>query len=205
MPSVSAPRRGSLLRTAMATTIAVLVVPSQAVGAQAARAQPRAANGPAAGFPDAWVGRWEGELTTVSPPDSVRNRVPVAREIAPEAQGGAWTWRTVFNRDTVNGVRPYRLVARDAARGRYAIDERNGLVLEATWMGGTLVSVFQVGGRVLESREEVRGDTLVQELAWWSAAPAERMRGAGANAEQGAEVLVFRVEGRQRMVMRRVR
>jgi len=205
MPSVSAPRRGSLLRTAMAATIAVLVVPSQAVGAQAARAQPRAANGPAAGFPDAWVGRWEGELITTTPPDSVRNRVPVAREIAPEAQGGAWTWRTVFNRDTVNGVRPYRLVARDAARGRYVMDEGNGVELEATWVAGTLVSVFQVGSRVLESREEVRGDTLVQDLVWWSATPSGRVRGAGANAEQGAEVLLYRVEGRQRMVMRRVR
>jgi hypothetical protein len=31
------------------------------------------------------------------------------------------------------------------------------------------------------------------------------MRGAGANAEQGMEVLAYQVEGRQRMVMRRVR
>ena len=174
-----------------------------ALDAQRAPAAPSAAG--STGFPASWVGRWEGELTTTAPPDSVRNRIPVVREIAPEAQGGAWTWRTVFNRDTVNGVRPYRLVVRDAARGRYAVDEGNGLELEATWVAGTLISVFQVGGRVLESREEVRGDTLVQELVWWSATPSGRMRGAGANAEQGMEVLAYQVEGRQRMVMRRVR
>jgi hypothetical protein len=170
-----------------------------------ALAAQRAGPVPDSTFPAAWVGRWAGEVVTVSPPGSVRNRVPVVRDIAPEPQGGGWTWRTVFNGDTVNGVRPYRLVVRDAARGRYAVDEGNGLELEATWVAGTLISVFQVGGRVLESREEVRGDTLVQDLVWWSAVPSGRMRGAGANAEQGMEVLAYQVEGRQRMVMRRVR
>jgi hypothetical protein len=136
-------------------------------------------------FPTAWAGRWVGELVTVSPPDSVRNRVPVVRDIPPEPQGTAWTWRTVFNGDTVNGVRPYRLLVRDAARGRYVVDEGNGLELDATWVAGTLISVFQVGGRVLESREEVRGDTLVQELIWWSATPSGRMRGAGPMPNRG--------------------
>lgn len=189
----------------LARAAAPAAVVALALLAPAVCAQSRPADGRAAGFPAAWVGRWEGELITTTPPDSARNRVAVAREIAPEPQGGAWRWRTVFNRDTVNGVRPYRLVARDTARGRYVMDEGNGVELDATWVAGTLVSVFQVGSRVLESREEVRGDTLVQDLVWWSATPSGRVRGAGANAEQGAEVLLYRVEGRQRMVMKRVR
>lgn len=155
-------------------------------------------------FPAQWAGRWEGTLTTSAPPDSVRSRLPVTLFIAREDTGSAWTWRTVFNADTVRGVRPYRLVVRDAARGLYATDERNGLELESTWISGTLVSVFQVGSRVLESRHSMHGDTLVHDITWWSATPARRMRGSGANAEQGAEVLSFRVEGRQRAALRRV-
>lgn len=155
-------------------------------------------------FPAQWAGRWEGTLTTSSPPDSVRSRIPVTMLIAREDTGTAWTWRTVFNADTVRGLRPYRLVVRDAARGLYATDERNGLELESTLVGGTLVSVFQVGTRVLESRYAMHGDTLVHDITWWSSTPASRTRGRGANAEQGAEVLSFRVEGRQRAALRRV-
>ncbi len=155
-------------------------------------------------FPAQWAGRWEGVLTTTSPPDSVRSRIPVSLLIAREDTGSAWTWRTVFNADTVRGVRPYRLVVRDAARDLYATDERNGLELESTWVAGALVSVFQVGNRVLESRHSMHGDTLVHDITWWSATPASRKRGSGANAEQGAEVLSFRVEGRQRAALRRV-
>ena len=156
-------------------------------------------------FPESWLGRWEGTLTTSSPPDSVRNRIPVSLTIAREDTGTALTWRTVFNADTVRGVRPYRLVVRDAARGWYGTDEGNGLVLEETWIAGSLISVFQVGDRVLESRYTLQGDTLVQDITWWNAKPVTQTRGRGPNAEQGAAVSSFRVEGRQRAVLTRRR
>ncbi len=31
-------------------------------------------------FPASWIGRWAGTLTTIAPPDSVRNRIPIALE-----------------------------------------------------------------------------------------------------------------------------
>ena len=164
-------------------------------GREAARAQ--------AGFPASWAGNWEGMLTTWSAPDSVRNRVPLTLTIAREATGSAYTWRTVFNADTLRGVRPYRLVVRDAERGLFGTDEGNGLVLDTRWMAGTLISVFQVGERVLESRYALRGDTLVHDIVWWSAKPVTSMKGEGPNAERGAGVLSFRVEGRQQAVMTR--
>jgi hypothetical protein len=154
-------------------------------------------------FPASWAGTWEGTLTTWSAPDSVRNRIPLTLTIAREDSGTAYTWRTVFNADTVRGVRPYRLVVRDAERGLYGTDEGNGIVLEARWLAGALISVFQVGERVLESRYELRGDTLVHDLVWWSAKPVTSRKGDGPNAERGAAVLSFRVEGRQRAVMTR--
>lgn len=154
-------------------------------------------------FPASWAGRWQGTLTTVAPPDSVRNRIPISLLIVKEDTGSAWTWRTVFNADTVRGLRDYRLLVRDAAKGHYATDERNDLVLESTFVDGTLVSVFQVGGRVLESRYALLGDSLVHDIMWWNATPMASQRGSGANAEAGAEVRSHRVEGRQRAVFRR--
>ena len=157
-----------------------------------------------ASFPAGWAGRWEGTLTTTSPPDSVRNRIPISLVIAREDTGAAWTWRTVFNADTVRGLRPYRLLPRDVARGWFATDEGNGVELEETWVDGALISVFQVGERVLESRYTVRNDTLVHDIIWWSATPVRRMRSDGPNGERGAEILSHRVEGRQRAVMVRM-
>lgn len=95
-------------------------------------------------FPAAWAGRWEGTLTTTTPPDSVRNRIPISLLIAREDTGSAWTWRTVFNADTVRGLRPYRLIPRDIRKGWFATDEGNGIELEETWAAGTLISIFQV-------------------------------------------------------------
>lgn len=154
-------------------------------------------------FPDAWTGTWSGTLTTLAPPDSVRNRIPISLEISREASGGGYQWKTIFNADTVRGLRPYRLIVEDAARGRYATDEGNGILLDETWIGGVLTSVFQVQGRVLESRYTVRGDTLTHELTWWDSTPTRTVKGSGANAEGGAEVRSFRVTGMQRSVMTR--
>ena len=154
-------------------------------------------------FPAKWAGRWEGTLTTMSPPDSVRTRIPISLTIAREDTGTAWSWRTIFNADTVRGIRPYRLIVRDSARGLFATDEGNGLELEAVVIGETLVSVFQVGGRVLESRYAMHGDSLVHDIIWWNATPATRRSGTGPNAERGSEVQSFRVDGRQRAIMLR--
>jgi hypothetical protein len=153
-------------------------------------------------FPDAWAGRWVGTLTTYSSPDSVRNSIPISLQIVPlESDPTSFSWRTIFNADTVRGLRPYRLIVENAAKGLYATDEGNGVLLDETWIAGVLTSVFQVQTRVLHSRYSVQGDTLTHELSWWNTAPTRSVKGAGANSEGGAEVRSFRVQGMQRSVM----
>jgi hypothetical protein len=152
-------------------------------------------------FPASWVGRWEGTLTTLAPPDSVRNQIPIELTIARDTAPNAYIWRTIFNADTVRGLRPYRLLVERSERGQYATDESNGVLLEDTFLGGTLRSVFQVGTRVLQSVYAVRGDTLTHELTWWESTPSRTTAGAGANAEGGVAVAAFRVMGMQRAVM----
>jgi hypothetical protein len=157
-------------------------------------------------FPSAWAGEWRGTMTHTTPPDSVRLRVPIhlsiAREAGPER---AWRWREVFNSDTTRGLKDYRLIERDAATGRYAVDERNGVLLEARLIGDVLESVFEVGDQVLASRYQLRGDTLVHDLSWWPRTPSSRTSGTGPNGEGGMPVMSFEVRGRQRSVMTRVR
>ena len=188
------------LTTRSARTLGVLALLSTTPAvakSQAGRAQDA--------FPLSWAGTWEGTLTTWSAPDSVRNTIALTLTIARDDRDRAYTWRTVFNADTVRGVRPYRLIVRDAQSGLYGTDEGNGLVLEERWIAGSLISVFQVGERVLESRYTLRGDTLVHDIVWWNAKPVTSVKGDGPNAERGAAVLSFLVEGRQQAVMTRRR
>jgi hypothetical protein len=163
------------------------------------------ANAQAARVPEIWIGHWTGTLTTYSPPDSVRNSIPITLDIAREPSGGHYTWKTIFNADTVRGLRPYRLLVEDAAKGHFATDEGNGVLLDETLIAGVLTSVFQVQTRVLESRYSMRGDSLVHELTWWDATPTRTVKGSGANAEGGATITSFRVKGMQRAVMVRGR
>ena len=104
--------------------------------------------------------------------------------------------------DVVRAVREAQLLGQ-TLRVRSKGHSSNGLVLEERWIAGSLISVFQVGERVLESRYTLRGDTLVHDVVWWSAKPATSMKGEGPNAERGAAVLSFSVEGRQQAVMTR--
>jgi hypothetical protein len=156
-------------------------------------------------FPDTWLGHWSGTLVTYSPPDSVRNTISITLDIARDPSDSGYTWKTIFNADTVRGVRPYRLLVEAPQQGRYATDEGNGVLLDETLIGGVLTSVFQVQTRVLESRYSVRGDTLTHELTWWESAPTRTVKGSGANAEGGTEIRSFRVLGLQRAVMVRQR
>jgi hypothetical protein len=149
-------------------------------------------------FPESWVGTWRGTLTNYGGADSIKLTVPVVLTIVRGNEPGAYRMRHVYNNDTTRGMKDYTLRTVDAAAGRYVTDENNGILIDETWTGGMLVGVFQVGDQVIESRSEIRGDSLVQDLIFWRAAAARTTNGSGPNGERGAPVLSFRVAGRQR-------
>jgi hypothetical protein len=156
-------------------------------------------------FVAAWAGEWAGTLTVYGRGDSVLSTVPLTLAIAPEPTGGGWTWRTVYNADTVRGLRPYRLLPDTGGPDRWLLDENNGIQLAARHVGGVLFTVFDVDGRHFLGRDELRGDTLVLDLIFWRAAARTITRGTGANAEGGMPVGTTPLEGRQRAVLTRRR
>jgi hypothetical protein len=156
-------------------------------------------------FPESWVGTWRGTLTNYGGADSVKLTVPVVLTIARGTEPGTYRMRHVYNNDPTRGMKDYTLRTVDAAAGRYLTDENNGILIDETWTGGMLVGVFQVGEQVIESRSEIRGDSLVQDLIFWRAMAARTTNGTGPNGERGAPVQSFRVAGRQRSAFIRAR
>lgn len=66
-----------------------------------------------------------------------------------------YKWTTVYSGEAGEQAREYTLIVRDAATGRYAIDEHNGIVLEAQLLGDQLYSWFSVQGTELIVREQL--------------------------------------------------
>lgn len=179
----------------MTSRALILAVFATAIGVSNARAQ---------SFPDGWAGTWRGTLEISSGPD-VRQRIPVQLEIGATADPAAYVWRTLFNHRRARGLRDYRLRVLDAATGRYAIDEGNGIVIGARLTGGALVSAYTVDDAAFLATVEVRGDFLYFDLYFWNSADAKETRGSGANAEGGALVKAYDARGRQHAVMTRQR
>ena len=105
-------------------------------------------------FPADWCGRWTGTLTPLG--ESKVGPVTMTLEIAPIADG-RWSWTIIYEGAVGRQVRPYELVVVDAAAGRFAIDEKNGIVIPISFFEGTIYSTFEVMDTRVELRETMVG------------------------------------------------
>jgi hypothetical protein len=113
-------------------------------------------------LPAAWHGEWKGELVIFAP-DGKTTTVPLTLVVAPVDKSDALTWKATYGDGAKAVVKDYKLVPGDKP-GRVRIDEGNGIVLDARLDGGVLLSVFEVGGAVLTSRDELRDGKLRREV-----------------------------------------
>ncbi len=116
----------------------------------------RAGDEAAKGFPEAWFGTWKGPGTTRMSdgqgPSFVQALVIGATDVP-----GRCTWTIRFEGSEGRQERPYFLVAKDAAKGRFVLDEGRGIELPATFVDGTMFTHFEVGGHRITTRARVEG------------------------------------------------
>lgn len=150
-------------------------------------------------FPSGWEGTWRGQLR------SAGGRSPMEVEMTLEVrpiEPGTWAWVITYAGAAGTQVRDYRLVAKDAAAGRYEIDERNGIVLPVRWLDGVLLGEFEVQGSRVSVREELRdaASGLLVEMATYEAARPSASGGGAA-----PEVRAWAPASMQRGTLRRQR
>lgn len=104
-------------------------------------------------FPHAWYGTWSGPVQGYDPAGP-RETFLMRYELGPGERPGRSRWTIVYEDGAQRQVRPYELVELDAAAGRYAIDEGDGLLLESRLLGDVLYTSFEIGGTRLLVREE---------------------------------------------------
>ncbi|KAA3611936.1 MAG: hypothetical protein DWQ01_07590 [Planctomycetota bacterium] len=105
-------------------------------------------------FPEDWIGVWKGPVQVFQGSESGQG-FHMSLEIAPTPEPSRYVWTLRYEGESGSQTRPYELIARNRELGRYAIDEKNGIVLEARYLGDTLYTWFEIGGAMLTTRERL--------------------------------------------------
>jgi hypothetical protein len=154
-------------------------------------------------FPSTWVGDWSGKLEIFNVTGKLQE-LPMELHIHPlDTVPEAFTFAIVYGEDKVAGLRAYELVTVDAAKGRYLMDEKNSIKMEAYYVNGKLVQWFEVEGTLLYTTTELVGEELLWEIVSGSATPVSTTGNETVNGEEIPPVKTFPVSVIQRARLRR--
>lgn len=144
-------------------------------------------------FPAAWQGEWTGKLEIVTAAGKVQE-LPMELHILPVDSSENFTWTIIYGEDREAGTRPYELVILDAAKGLYAIDEKNSIQMEAYLIGGKFYQWFEVQGSLITTATWLEGEELVWELVSGSIEPVSTTGGQEMEGEEIPPVKTFPVK-----------
>ena len=115
-------------------------------------------------FPRSWEGKWNGEVAVWSSTGK-QSSFPMSLEILPK--DSVWTYTIFYGHGQLEqaDIREYTLLVLDDSLGHYAVDEHNGILLDAYYMDDCLYSVFAGMGSQLQSRVCLEDDQLNYEIS----------------------------------------
>jgi hypothetical protein len=115
-------------------------------------------------FPQNWQGTWSGIMydRTVQRKSQI---VPITLQIKALSQNPMrYTWQITYGTGVKKLVRNYELFAKNQSAGHFAIDEKNGTLIDAWWLRDKLYSQFRVENRLLSTQYQRQGNRLYYEL-----------------------------------------
>ncbi|MFN0201036.1 MAG: hypothetical protein ACKVTZ_05920 [Bacteroidia bacterium] len=152
-------------------------------------------------FPQAWEGIWKGELSIYNA-KGTQMQLPMELHILP-LDSAKWTWKIVYApKDKPKDERPYELIIKDKAKGHYAIDEKDGIVLDAFYMGEHFFSTFAVQGTEITAIEHLEGKNLILEMI---ASNSKELNITGGTSEEVPPVSSFATTSYHKAVLKRVK
>ncbi|MCU0726409.1 MAG: hypothetical protein MUE73_11560 [Planctomycetes bacterium] len=169
-------------------TLALLAI---AVGVVAALSALLAKDGVAlAAFPASFAGEYRGTCRAEGPAGAP-SEFPMELALAPVPGREAWSFSIVYGEGERRQVRAYELLPGESP-GRFRIDERNGIVLDAAFVGDTLFSCFTVEGNLIQARYRFLGDAVDFEITSY------RPAGPTGGKDRAPEVGTFGLAALQR-------
>lgn len=121
-------------------------------------------------------------------------------EIRPMVEGSKWVWNILYIAGERQDRREYELIRVDSVPGRYRIDEKNGIILDADLNDRVLFSRFDLGDTWIMASYRFGVDSLQFEIFSGNGA-APRL--TGGISEEVPEVRVFPLMVYQKGVLER--
>ena len=106
-----------------------------------------------------WLGIWKGNLVIHSP-EGKKQEIPMQLHILSTDTIGRYAWTIIYDKSPRN----YTLIAKDAGKGLYVIDENNGIILENQLFANTFFSSFEVMDNLLTCSYRLEGEKIVFEI-----------------------------------------
>lgn len=121
-------------------------------------------------FPDDFFGKYAGTLQIHTQRGD--QEVPMEFHLLPTDSTGTYQYTLVYGTGAERQERAYVLLEEDAANGRYAVDELNGIVLDNKVYGNKLYALFEVQGNLLTTFISFQEDGALFEIVFANKASA---------------------------------
>lgn len=148
-------------------------------------------------FPQDFVGHWQGNLQWYQAGKAAPQTVKMQLLVQPTYTVGIYTWQLTYG-DKGQDDRPYLLKSVDTARGHWAVDERNGIIIDQYFVGNRFTSAFTVQSATIITSCWREGENLLMEFHSLSAKPVST---TGTGTEDSPTVMSYGVKGYQRAVL----
>jgi photosystem II stability/assembly factor-like uncharacterized protein/pimeloyl-ACP methyl ester carboxylesterase len=154
-------------------------------------------------FPQSWLGRWKGDATSGDGVNAQKFTTELI--IAATEKPDRFQWTLIYDGGSGHQERKYFLVAKDAAKGLYQIDEGNGIVLESRYIDGTLFSHFLVQGNRIITRDRLENfGTADEHISIEMITSVDAQASSTGGKEGSPEVTTWSPSSIQKATLRRV-
>ena len=150
-------------------------------------------------FPESWKGNWKGELQWFKTGKAEPQKVNMELRIHPTDSAGTWKWQIIYGAETKDN-RPYLLIPKDTAGIHWAIDEKNGIVLDQYWVANKFCGAFTVMNNTIINNYWMEDDKLLIEFYSISAKPVAT---TGKGTEESPSVDSYKVGSYQKAILYR--
>lgn len=137
-------------------------------------------------FPKSWEGRYTGILeifnTGKSKPQEVEMEL-IIEQVGLDSD--KWEWKIIYGENKIKGMREYQLIVKDREKGKYIIDERNSIFLDAQFINGKLFSRFSVMGNLILATYKKEGEYIHFEILSGNTKVGEYTGGEGETPNVG--------------------
>ena len=113
----------------------------------------------AVSLPETWLGEWKGEMHLFYA-NGKTQKVAVELHIQKTENKGKWAWAIFYGEGEEKQKRAYELLAINSLKGKYLIDEKNSILLDAFFADNTLMSRFMVMNNLIMTIYRMEGESL---------------------------------------------